>query len=621
MLQLFSLYNLLAHNNWRSFSFMFKTWLSKFDKRIFYTLAVLSVTAAALLFAAKYNTADAQVKGDNGGGKTVNAAPSATFNGTGFGNIPDRGVAGCADADPATSLSVTFNVTGLSGSVNKVEVNNLVFGPQVHTWAGDVKAILIAPNGATHSLFGRTGATTSTACGSASDLAGPYNFADDHAAPPSGGWWQASAATPIPTGDYRTTGVGGAGATNPMPATSLNPSFTGVASPNGTWTLRFTDHGGSDTGAVTSANLLVETAAPVPFDTNMDMNGDGKTDWVVGRATATPLSEGETFGEMPLNRGVYTIRERMAKDREDALNGTNSDNALAPPIAWYTSINGTGATQVASFGDAATDFFVPNDYDGDGKTDLAVWRPGAPFTAAFYILKSTDNTVRTDIFGQTGDDPAITGDYDGDGKADTATFRCPAFGAGDGQCFFYYRPSNPAVTPAGIWVVPWGFGEDGDFFVSPGDFDGDGKYDFCLQRANPTSTTTGQFVLLKSNGFGVEYINWGSSSDFIIPGDYDGDGRSDFCVRRTISGARQHFILERDGGGTGPLSPIPWGITGDTSAPGDYDGDGKQDLAVWRPNANAAQNFFYVLRSSDSQLVAFEWGQQNDVPPASWYVH
>nr|HQU86050.1 hypothetical protein [Pyrinomonadaceae bacterium] len=316
-----------------------------------------------------------------------------------------------------------------------------------------------------------------------------------------------------------------------------------------------------------------------------------------------------------------TVRERLAKDREIAAKGVTNTENLAPNIVWYSAVNGSGATSVAALGDAATDFLVPNDYDGDKKTDLAVWRPGAPFTAAFYILQSTNNTLRTDVFGQTGDDPAITGDYDGDGKADTATFRCPAFGAGDGQCFFFYRPSNPATTPAGIWVVPWGFGEDGDFFVNPGDFDGDGKNDFCIQRANPDSPTSGQFVLLKSNGLTTEFVNWGSSSDFIIPGDYDADGKSDFCVRRTISGVRQHFILERDGGGTGPLSPIPWGITSDISAPGDYDGDGKQDLAVWRPNVDAAANFFYVLRSSDSQIQAYEWGQQNDIPPASWYVH
>ncbi|PYS97728.1 MAG: hypothetical protein DMF63_18850, partial [Acidobacteria bacterium] len=69
------------------------------------------------------------------------------------------------------------------------------------------------------------------------------------------------------------------------------------------------------------------------------------------------------------------------------------------------------------------DTFVPTDFDGDSKSDIAVWRPGAPLVAAFYILQSQTNTVRIDTFGQSGDDARVTGDYDGDGKADPAVYR------------------------------------------------------------------------------------------------------------------------------------------------------------------------------------------------------
>jgi hypothetical protein len=298
-----------------------------------------------------------------------------------------------------------------------------------------------------------------------------------------------------------------------------------------------------------------------------------------------------------------------------------SDSAIAPPIYWYTYFNPSGATGVGQLGDAATDFITPEDFDGDGKDDLAVWTEAPATQANFKILQSTTNTVRVEFFGQTGDDPAVVGDYDGDGKADPTVYRCPGIADPDGQCYFFYRGSlnNPSGS---VTYVPWGFGVDGDFFPYVGDMDGDGKNDFCIQRANPASPANGQFVLLKSADLGIEYINWGLSSDFLIPGDYDGDGKTDLTVRRTVSGSRHHWILYR----TGATDFVQWGVTGDSSVPGDYDGDGKTDLAVWRGNSDPTQNFFWIRNSSNFSVTQFEWGQcptvaTCDFAVAGWAVH
>jgi hypothetical protein len=51
-----------------------------------------------------------------------------------------------------------------------------------------------------------------------------------------------------------------------------------------------------------------------------------------------------------------------------------------------------------SFGDIA----VPNDYDGDGKPDVAVWRPSE---VMWYIRRSSDGAVQTKQWGTTGDIP------------------------------------------------------------------------------------------------------------------------------------------------------------------------------------------------------------------------
>ena len=62
---------------------------------------------------------------------------------------------------------------------------------------------------------------------------------------------------------------------------------------------------------------------------------------------------------------------------------------------------------------------VPGDYDGDGKTDVAVFGPS---TGIWYILKSRAHASAIYQWGLSGDVP-VPGDYDGDGKTDVAVFR------------------------------------------------------------------------------------------------------------------------------------------------------------------------------------------------------
>lgn len=310
------------------------------------------------------------------------------------------------------------------------------------------------------------------------------------------------------------------------------------------------------------------TTPTVPARAPLDFNGDGRTDYAIYRDSG----------------GIRT---------------------------WWIQHNGSATTQIAQWG-LDTDNLAPADYDGDGREDFAVWRSGAPTVAAFYILQSSTSTLRTELFGQTGDDPKIVGDYDGDGKADVAVYRPGA------QSIWYFRGSlnNPAGN---ITFLPWGVTDD---VVAPGDYDGDGRFDVCIRRDadGPGGATNAIFILRRSSDLGAEWINWGLTDDAIVPGDYDGDGRRDFCVVRVAGGSGNFYILERDGGGTG-ASPIIFGTEAtDFLAPGDYDGDGRADIAIWRESANPDQNFFYVRRSSDGGLTVFEWGQQNDLPVGEWNI-
>ena len=73
-------------------------------------------------------------------------------------------------------------------------------------------------------------------------------------------------------------------------------------------------------------------------------------------------------------------------------------------------------------------------------------------------------------FGQTGDIPAV-GDYNGDGKTDLVVFR-PT----EGRWYQYLTSSNGEYTFSAIQ-----FGLNGDEPVAA-DYDGDGKTDIAIRR-------------------------------------------------------------------------------------------------------------------------------------------
>ena len=252
---------------------------------------------------------------------------------------------------------------------------------------------------------------------------------------------------------------------------------------------------------------------------------------------------------------------------------------------WWISRSSNQSVLAAQFG-AMTDTITPAYHTGDGKSDISVWRPS---TGEWFVLRSEDFSFYAFPFGTSGDIP-VPADYDNDDKGDAAVFR-------PSTATWYIRRS----TDGGTTIQQFGAPTD---LPVVSDYDGDGRADIGIFRPGP-----GEWWINRSTG-GLLALQFGNTSDKPVQGDYTGDGKSDVALWRPSTG--EWFVLRSE---DFSFYAFPFGTTGDVPAPGDYDGDGKHDATVFRSSSAT----WYSSLSTSGTLIQ-QFGSTGDRPIPNAFV-
>ena len=287
-----------------------------------------------------------------------------------------------------------------------------------------------------------------------------------------------------------------------------------------------------------------------------DYDGDGRTDMALFRPAT-----GTVYINLAVNDFMPSSSYAWGMNGDISAVGNSSNNAVRTLVH------------------AGSDVLRQSDFDGDGYSDISIYRPS---TGEWFMRQSLWWTSWSrSVLGLPGDRP-VPGDYNRDGRTEPAVFR-----ASTGEWI------ASGFTDSVIW------GSDGDTPV-PGDYDGEGTTDIAFYHP----ADHGWYIRFTSSTSPfVPFARWGLDGDIPVPADYDGDGRTDIAVFRPVNGT--WYILQSSQN-FAPLE-IQFGLAGDIPVPGDYAGIGRAQPAVYRPSAGLWYTF-------PDRIRATQWGLPGDVP-------
>ena len=344
------------------------------------------------------------------------------------------------------------------------------------------------------------------------------------------------------------------------------------------------------------------------------------------------LADGEYYLYLVVNDGVSTskryssvhvrigeipgIQPRTNKAEMDYDGDGSTDLTVyrASSPGFHASQSSSGFRYVPWGGYGFTPIY--GDFDGDSKSDFGLLQDTGVVTFAYIFYSSNDYLYIPELFDFSRGKPVIA-DYNGDGKDEIALYN-PNTGE------WNIRYANGTLEKKS-WGSP-GFQD----IPTPGDYDGDRKADLCVWR--PAS---GQWLILQSSNNQYRAESWGSSTyrDIPMAADYDSDGKTDFAVfrvgRYTKANSRSRMRKVDANSGRWFIKSSATGVTtnywatpgrtssehvvwaGDIPFVGDHNGDGTTDLMLFRPQTGS----WYIDHRNNTAQAKYLWGAKGDILP------
>jgi hypothetical protein len=243
---------------------------------------------------------------------------------------------------------------------------------------------------------------------------------------------------------------------------------------------------------------------------------------------------------------------------------------------------------------------MAGDFNGDGLSDVAILYNYGNGDSALFVLYSTGTGFASPtLVWRSGvgnweweRSKVMVGDFNGDGKTDVAIlYDYPNM---DTALFVLYSTWSGFSPPSLQWRSGVGNWEWSHSKVITGDFNGDGDDDVGILYNYPNMDTA--LFVLYSNGSGISAPslqwrsgagNWEWSRSKVIAGDFNGDRKTDVAILYDYPNMDTAlFVLSSTGPGFSPPSlqwrsgAGNWEWSRSKVIAGDFDGDGNADVAI-----------------------------------------